>query len=220
MPRCVQITLIAAFFLSFTTDCIIDYNRRIIGIREVGNNGGLLVEKFQSHCNLDATNFEWCAATVLSGHKSCSYDFPPTPCRADSWFDSTHTVYKRGSDKSLIKEGQVAGYYVRSKGRIGHNGTIIAVSLSGNYALVAEGNSRDSGNKLQQGDGVHLLRRSLDEITATSDWSKGTAKYHTVQPKETLYRLSVMYKVSVTEIKRLNNFKSDIVSIGQRVRVK
>lgn len=220
MPRSVQIILLAALLLSFSTDCLIDYNRRNIGIREAtGANDGVYVQRFLSVCNLSG-NYEWCAAYTTSGHKNCSFDFPPNPCRADSWFDSTHTVYKRGLDKSLIKEGQVAGYYVKSKKRIGHNGVIIAVNLDGNYALVTEGNSRDAGNKLQPGDGVHLLRRSLDEITATSDWSKGTEKYHAVRSGETIYRLSQMYKTTVSELKKTNNLSSNIISIGQKIRVK
>lgn len=219
MPRSVQIAALGLTLLSF---CLVDYNRRIIGIREeTGNNDGIQVQRFLHACGLSG-NYEYCAATVLSGHKFCQYDYPKIfPCRSDSWFDSTHTIYTRGKPKSLIKPGQVAGYYVRSKGRIGHNGTIIAVDLEDNYALVTEGNSRDAGNTLQPGDGVHLIRRSLDEITATSDWQKrNVPKYHIVQPQETLYRLSLMYKTTVEEIKRLNKLESNIISIGQRIRIK
>lgn len=218
MPRSVLI-LLGSLSLSF---CLIDYNRRLIGIRENGNNDGKEVREIQSNCNLHAHKFEWCAATVLAGHKECNYDYPKVfPCLAASWFDSEHTVYRKGNSKSLIQEGQVAGYWVKSKGRIGHNGTIISVNLKENYALVTEGNSRDKGNKVQPGDGVHLLRRSLDEITATSDWRKqDVAKYHTVQPGETLFRLSVMHKTTVQEIRRLNDLPSDIISIGQLVRVR
>lgn len=217
MPRSVLITLLAATLLSF---CLIDYNRRLIGIREDGSNSGEEVKEIQSHCNLQANRFEWCAATVLIGHKECNYDYPKLfPCLASSWFDSTHTVYKRGDPKSLIKEGQVAGYYVRSKGRIGHAGTVL--SVADDYALIVEGNSRDVGNKLQPGEGVHLLRRSLDEITVTADWQKQSVhKYHTVMQGETLYRLSVMHKTTVSELQRLNNLSGAIISIGQRVRVR
>lgn len=223
MSRCIQIVLLSLSFLSFNVDCLVDYNRRNIGIREsTGQNDGLYIRKFVNYCGLYGDGYEWCAAYTLAGHKECSFDSPKVnPCRADSWFDSTHICYKKGDSKSLIKEGQVAGYWVRSKGRIGHNGTIISVNLERNYALVTEGNSRDAGNTLQPGDGVHLLRRSLDEITYTSDWQdRNVSKYHTVQPKETLYRISLMYKTTVEDLKRINNLESNILSIGQRVRVK
>lgn len=221
MPRCVQIALIAALFLSFDTVCLIDYNRRNIGIREAtGHNDGLYVQRFLHHCGLTG-NYEWCAGYTLAGHKECKYEYPLNPCRADSWFDSMHTVYRRGDPKSLIQQGQVAGYYVKSKGRIGHNGTIIAVNLNENYALVVEGNSRDAGNILQSGDGVHLLRRSLNEIYATSDWrERSVSRFHVVQPKETLYRISLMYKTTVAELVRLNDLESNIISIGQRLKIR
>lgn len=211
----------AILFYSFNNLCLVDYNRRNIGIREAtGHNDGLYVQRFLHHCGLTG-NYEWCAAYTLAGHKECKYDYPLNPCRADSWFDIEHTVYRRGDSKSLIKEGQVAGYYVKSKGRIGHNGTIVAVNLEENYALVTEGNAKDVGNTLQPGDGVHLLRRSLNEITATSDWQKkNVTRFHIVQPKETLYRLSLMYKTTVAELVRINDLESDILSIGQRLRVK
>lgn len=217
MPRSVQIAVLSLTLLSF---CLVDYNRRNIGIREAtGANDGLYVQRFLHHCGLSG-NYEWCSAYTLAGHKECNYEYPLNPCRADSWFDSEHTVYKRGDSKSLIQAGQVAGYYVKSKNRIGHNGTIIAVNLEENYALVTEGNSRDSGNKLQPGDGVHLLRRSLNEITATSDWQKkSVSRFHVVQPKETLYRISLMYKTTVAELIKLNDLESNVISIGQRLKI-
>lgn len=225
MCRCFQIVLLGILSLSFSTDCLIDWNRRNIGIREAtGNNDGYYIQRFLSNCNLPE-GYEWCAAYALTGHKECGFDYPTVnPCRADSWFPENRIVYKRGLPKSLIKEGQVPGYYIPSKGRIGHcGGVIMAVNLENNYALITEGNSRDTGNKLQPGDGVHLLRRSLDEITYTSDWQTikqvSTGRYHVVQPKETLYRLTVMYGVTLGQLREWNNLSDNIISIGQRVRV-
>lgn len=43
--------------------------------------------------------------------------------------------------------------------------------------------------------------------------------YHTVKSNETLYRLSVNYKVSVDEIKKANNLKSNTIRVGQKVRI-
>lgn len=222
MYRCFLV-LLSFLSLSFNTDCLIDYNRRNIGIREAtGNNDGEYVRRFINYCGLYGDGYEWCAAYTLSGHRECQFDFPTVnSCRADSWFTGERIVYVRGDPKSLIQPGQVAGYWVKSKQRIGHNGTILSVNLERNYALISEGNARDKGNELQPGDGVHLLRRSLDEITYTSDWQKkNIVKWHTVQPKETLYRISLMYKTTVGELIRINNLDSNILSIGQRLKVR
>ena len=43
---------------------------------------------------------------------------------------------------------------------------------------------------------------------------------HTVQPKETLYRLYVKYKVPVEEIKRINNLKSNNIRPGQVLKIR
>lgn len=221
MSRCVQIVLLAILSLSFDKDCLVDYNRRIIGIREeTGNNDGVQIQRLLNACGL-VGSYEYCAATVLSGHKQCQFDFPIVKsCRSDSWVQQDRICYKRGDAKSLIKEGQVAGYWIRSKGRIGHNGTIISVNLERNYALIVEGNVDDKGNTIQPGHGVHLLRRSLDEITYTSDWQRrNVVRSHIVQPKETLYRISLMYKTSVAELLRINRLESNIITIGQRLKI-
>lgn len=42
---------------------------------------------------------------------------------------------------------------------------------------------------------------------------------HTVQPKETLYRLSVRYNTSVDAIKRANNLRNNNINIGQRLTI-
>lgn len=44
--------------------------------------------------------------------------------------------------------------------------------------------------------------------------------YHTVVRGETLYALANKYSTTVDEIKRLSNIQSDVLSIGQRLRVK
>ena len=46
------------------------------------------------------------------------------------------------------------------------------------------------------------------------------AIYHIVQPKETLYGLSKKYNTSVDAIKLMNGLKSNIISIGLRLRVR
>lgn len=44
--------------------------------------------------------------------------------------------------------------------------------------------------------------------------------FHTVKKGETLYRISVNYKVSVDQLKKLNGLTSNNISIGQKLKVK
>ena len=47
------------------------------------------------------------------------------------------------------------------------------------------------------------------------------AEYHIVKAGETMYRISVQYKVPLTKLLELNNMKeTDVIDIGQKIRVK
>ncbi|MFN3921745.1 MAG: LysM peptidoglycan-binding domain-containing protein [Caldimicrobium sp.] len=43
--------------------------------------------------------------------------------------------------------------------------------------------------------------------------------FHEVKEGETLYRISLMYNVSLEELKRVNNLESNIISVGQRLKI-
>lgn len=47
-----------------------------------------------------------------------------------------------------------------------------------------------------------------------------TLDFHVVQKGETLYSLSKQYSLTVAELKNLNNLNSDLVKIGQRLKVR
>lgn len=50
--------------------------------------------------------------------------------------------------------------------------------------------------------------------------ASSNAKYHVVQPGETLFRISRNYNLSVDELRRLNGLKeSDVLKAGQRLKV-
>ncbi len=56
--------------------------------------------------------------------------------------------------------------------------------------------------------------------TPPSPTEPGAQLYHTVGSGDTLYNISKRYNTSVADIKRLNGLTNNIISIGQRLRVK
>jgi len=58
---------------------------------------------------------------------------------------------------------------------------------------------------------VHSNHKSDSEIEITN--------YHLVEKDETLYSLSRRYNLSLNELKRLNNLNSNLIVIGQKLRV-
>ncbi len=45
-------------------------------------------------------------------------------------------------------------------------------------------------------------------------------EYHVVQPGETLYRIHINYKVSISKLRKLNHLKGNYIKVGQKLRVK
>ena len=58
-----------------------------------------------------------------------------------------------------------------------------------------------------------------EEVITETVFNKPNYSYHRVQSGETLYRLSVNYKVSVDDIKKLNNLNSNTIKLGQMVKI-
>lgn len=48
---------------------------------------------------------------------------------------------------------------------------------------------------------------------------KGGKKYHIVKPKETVYRISVKYKISTAKLKKLNHMTNNNLTVGQKLLV-
>ena len=46
------------------------------------------------------------------------------------------------------------------------------------------------------------------------------ATYHVIKFKETLYSISRQYGLTVNQLKRMNNLDSNLISLGQKLRVK
>ena len=43
--------------------------------------------------------------------------------------------------------------------------------------------------------------------------------FHVIQPGETLYRVSVIYKVPVDKLKQINNLADNTISVGQKIYI-
>jgi len=56
-------------------------------------------------------------------------------------------------------------------------------------------------------------------VPASSGTPSGSVKYHTVRSGETLWAIAKKYGVSIDQIKRLNNMRSDNISVGQRLKI-
>lgn len=61
-----------------------------------------------------------------------------------------------------------------------------------------------------------LLKIACGEIGVSE---KTSAKYHLVQPKQTLYSIGVEYNVSVPLLKKWNDLSDNTILIGQQLRV-
>jgi membrane-bound lytic murein transglycosylase D len=62
--------------------------------------------------------------------------------------------------------------------------------------------------------------KSYSTTTVSQSNNNNNTQYHTLQPGETVFRVSKLYGVTVEEIVRWNNIKGFAVSVGQRLVVK
>ncbi len=58
-----------------------------------------------------------------------------------------------------------------------------------------------------------VLKVSSDEVSTPSD------EYYVVKSGDSLYKIANQFNTTVDEIKRLNNLTSNLLSIGQRLRI-
>ena len=72
----------------------------------------------------------------------------------------------------------------------------------------------------------HIRKQSLQEEASISKLTKVTETpiskpeaIHYVKKGETLFRLSVLYKISVTALKKINDLTSNEIFVGQKLRI-
>lgn len=67
--------------------------------------------------------------------------------------------------------------------------------------------------------GSQRISNAIPEPSLSTSSEDANFIYHTVQPGETLYRISLTYGVSLEEIRKLNNLESNIIVAGQKLKI-
>lgn len=134
------------------------------GIKErTGNNDGEQVVYILKSVGLAKGN-PWCAATCYYGHAKAGFgDRVPKSGYSPNWFPKANTIYIKGSKGHFedIQQGDVIGYFIPDKGRIGHVGFMHDPNTDKNTCTTFEGNY---GNK------AGFVKRLKTAIKKGSKW--------------------------------------------------
>lgn len=193
-----------------------------LGVREDGQNRGKVIKELQRKCGLPVGE-KYCGCYVSTLHRECDADLPTNPNWSPSWGREDRIIWRRGQSPENIQEGQTVLIWYNDIQRIGHVGIVFKKGSDGNgdYVIYHSGNTKS--NNIIKGEGIHLVKLYLRSIFAIADWitPKGETpvRYHTVESRQNLYRISLQYKTTVAELVRMNNLDSEMVYIGQKLRV-
>ena len=66
---------------------------------------------------------------------------------------------------------------------------------------------------------IEPVKKNVKEAKAGKS-KGGSNRYHTVKKGETLSSLSRQYGISVQQLKKMNGLKQDVITIGQRLRIR
>lgn len=67
-------------------------------------------------------------------------------------------------------------------------------------------------------DGMHFQLKELPNF-AQKDDKQPTEKIHIVQKGDSLSKIATLYKTTITKLKKDNNLQSDIIQIGQKIKI-
>jgi flagellum-specific peptidoglycan hydrolase FlgJ len=179
------------------------------GILESGVGTGTLSQKANNHFGIKCHK-EWTGPSVLfddDSEKECfrKYKDPAESYRDHSLFLTSRNRYDslfdlpQGDYKAWAKGLKNAGYATDPK----YPDKLI--SLIERY-------------NLHQYD-VEVVGKSAIQTKSTSD-TITTKEEYVVVKGDTLYSLSKKFNISVNELKKKNNIKSDSLSVGQKISVK
>ena len=85
-----------------------------------------------------------------------------------------------------------------------------------------------TGNEISVGQVIKVPKQAAQSETDKAEHintkpeneTTDEAVYHIVKPGETLYRIHVNYKVSISKLRKLNHLKGNYIKVGQKIRVK
>ena len=212
-----------------TRECLEQWHLRNIGLREQGENRGAFIEHVLRKCNLDVGN-AYCGCYIYAGYLDCGVDkstLPFAPAWSPAWNLKDKTIYLQGRNGSLQwQTGDVFALFSERMGRVFHVGNVLYSFPERGYVITAEGNVADLGNQWNPGEGVHSRKRSKKQIYAVMDYltppdvCECIPAYHTVNKKETLYRISIKYGISLNDIGKWNpQIKNNVIHLGEKIKI-
>lgn len=146
---------------------LVDIAESQVGVREkTGHNDGKEIRMYLSAVGLKEGN-PYCAAGMAWCHDQLDIPHPASGYSPD-WFRANvvFSKFQKRITPFEFRPGQVCGFYIESKGRIGHVGMIVSETRF-HYETV-EFNTNSAGS--DEGQGVNRLIRRKDDIDVISDF--------------------------------------------------
>lgn len=179
-----------------------------IGVIEKTENWGPEIKIYLDSCGFNKP-VPWCACYISWIYKCLQLNTPRFSARAASW-----TELNQYKNKYDAISGDVFTIYYSELGRVGHAGIIDAIDSDYIYSI--EGNTGGKSGKDWEGDRVMKKLRPWTTIYKTANWIGDY--YHTVQPGENLYRISLKYNISVETLKKVNNIDT-LIKVNQKLYI-
>lgn len=131
----------------------------------------------------------------------------------------TGDVSKTFPTKAAVKPVEIEEYdpTITHEVKKGETLSTIARTYDMHLAELYRLNSMVNFDSIEVGDKVVI---GYEQTKTSSRAFKDAISYHIVQSGETLYRISVQYKIPVAELKTLNNLKSNTIFVGQKIILK
>jgi membrane-bound lytic murein transglycosylase D len=138
----------------------------------------------------------------------------------DTWKEETKTTNRASNTKPAASTSAPApatpsaDYHTVSSGQ-----TYYSISRLHNLTIdeLLSINNLTANDKLSVGQRLKL--RSATSTAAATNKSEGATLTHVVVAGETMFRISQTYKVSIDEIKKLNNLQDNTVKVGQKLLI-
>jgi hypothetical protein len=162
------------------TPCVVLAAYDEVGVMEVGNNAGTMVELYLASVGLGG-GYPWCAGFVHYCHRSCGEVMKPERefAAAAKWASKNEVFHKGQLDMyegdhlghpfmRISEDGDIFTLYYAKLGRVGHVG--IVVGESEDYLETIEGNTSSGGSR--EGDGVYRRKRLKRTIFSVNRWTR------------------------------------------------